>query len=1115
MRSFLLFILTGITTLSASDSYSQTKLDIDLKQVSLKRLLNEVQDQSEYIFFYKDAILPKDESITIKIKNATLETILDPILKKYYLGYKIDDRQIAIFKSPQGTEVLSPSVIDDIQEFAITGKVVDSSGIPLSGANIIEKGTTNGTQADFDGNYSITVTDENAILVVSYIGFASKEISVLGQSTINITLEESAAALDEIVVIGYGTQKKSDLTGSVSSLKEEDFNQGGNASVDQMIQGRAAGVNISQTGGEPGGGLSVRIRGASSVNASSGPLYVIDGFPIDNSSAPLEDEDFAEIGTNSNPRNPLNSLNPNDIQSIEILKDASATAIYGSRGANGVILITTKKGSDGRVRVNYNTQLGVQTIINRFDLLSTSQYIEEINALSIDSGLGVQITPEEAATIGAGTNWQDEVFRTAIIQTHDLSVSGGNEKLTYFVSGNYFNQDGIVVNTGIEKFIGRINLEAKLGEKVKLGANINTSLINDDNNTDGLNINEQAGPINAALLYDPTEPIFNSDGTFAQSSNLTINNPRAVSDGINSETVTNRTLGNLFVDWSITEDLSAKVNFGSDRENIRRDIYNSTQTISGFAAGGIADINEVERSNVLLEYTMNYNKEINENNSFNILGGVTYQEFQVRTVSANIAGFPSDALETNNLLLGNLATARLASNRQGNTLLSYLGRVNYSLYNKLLLTGSVRIDGSSRFGENNKYGVFPSFALGWKLAEEDFIPEIFNDLKLRASWGETGNQEIGNFNSLLTFGTGNNAVFNNQINTSANPTRIPNPDLKWETTEQFNVGLDFGLFNNRISGSLDYFIKTTRDQLFAVPLPVASGFSSFLTNLGELQNKGFELFISTSNINTPDFSWDTSFNFATLKNEVVDLDGFGPILTGNVQDVGNTAIVREGDPLGAYFGFQVEGIFQEGTDFSQTAQPNGKPGDPIFRDVNGDGTIDPSDRVILGKPIPDFTFGFNNSLRYKNLQLDFFIQGQLGVELININQIESLYPNNFRRNRIAEHILDRWTPQNPDARFPSSVNPFAYGGSKVNSLVVEDASYIRLRNVQLAYNVPVDKIDFLQSLRVSLIGQNLITITDYTGFDPEANSFGRGNARIDYSSYPSARTFILGVNIGL
>ncbi|MEP1984969.1 MAG: SusC/RagA family TonB-linked outer membrane protein, partial [Maribacter dokdonensis] len=461
--------------------------------------------------------------------------------------------------------------------------------------------------------------------------------------------------------------------------------------------------------------------------------------------------------------------------------------------------------------------------------------------------------------------------------------------------------------------------------------------------------------------------------------------------------------------------------------------------------------------------------------------------------------------------LGDTNTDQLGSRTEENTLLSYLGRVNYNLFNKFLLTGSIRADGSSRFGENNKYGYFPSFAFGWKLNEEKFIPELFSQLKLRASWGLTGNQEIGNYNSQLTFQSGPNVVLGNSFLGSVIPSRKANNDLKWETTEQFNIGIDAAMLNGRISATLDYFSKNTKDLLFNLPLPLASGYSSILSNVGEVENKGFEVLINTTNIITDDFKWDTSLNFSAVKNKVVDLGRIESIVTGNIMAVGNTAIIREGDPLASYYGYVVTGIFQEDDDIANSAQPIAEPGHPIFEDRDGDGAITPADQTIIGSPFPDFTYGIQNSFSYKNLQLDVFFQGQEGADLININLIESLYPANFRRNRQSRTIIDRWTPENPNAKWPSSVNPNAYGASKVNTLTVEDASYFRLKNVQLSYKVPVDNVNFLNSLRVYLTGQNLFTITDYGGFDPESNSLGSSNVRVDYSSYPTARTYLLGL----
>ncbi|WP_421804436.1 SusC/RagA family TonB-linked outer membrane protein [Flagellimonas sp.] len=1084
-------------------------MTLDLYEVKVKTLLDEIQNNSEYIFFYRDGTLPNDARITVTQRDATLEKILGPVLKQFDLGFKVKNRQVIIYKKPTPPPLKSAE--DNIQA-SVSGTVTDKGGVPLPGASVLEKGTTNGVQTDFDGNFSITLSDEDAILVISYIGFASKEINVAGQNNINVVLEESAAALDEIVVVGYGTQKKSDLTGSVTSLGQDDMNPGANASVDQMMQGRAAGVQITQASSAPGGGLAIRIRGSSSLNASNEPLYVIDGFPIDNSpNLSSSGGGAAQVGENQSPRNPLNALNPADIQSIEILKDASATAIYGSRGANGVVLITTKKGSEGRVNITYDAYTGVQTVAKQIDLLSTSEYIDVINSLSADQGNPPVFTADDIANIGNGTDWQNEVFRSAPISSHNLSASGGSEKTSFYASLNYFNQEGVVKNSGIKRYTGRINIDTKIGERAQMGINFNTSLVKDNNNVDGIQTNENAGPIYASLLYDPTEPIFNADGTFAQSANLTVNNPVTLINAISSKNETNRTFGSVFLNYNFTDALSGKFNFGTDRQTSRRDIYNNSNTIYGAAAGGIANINSLERSNYLFEYTMTYNKAFNENHVLTVLGGTTYQKFSTRFFSGNISGFPTDDLLTNNLGLGNTNNDDLQSGKEENTLLSYLGRINYTLFDKFLLTASLRADGSSRFGANNKWGYFPSFAFGWKLEEESFVPEMFNQLKLRASWGQTGNQEIGNYASQLTFGTGPNVVLDGSLQGSAIPQRIANPDLKWETTEQFNVGIDAAINQGRFSTTIDYFVKSSKDLLFNLPLPVASGYPSILTNVGEVRNSGFEFLFNSTNISSEEFSWKTSLNFSAIRNKVVDLGRIESIVTGSIQSVGNTAIIKEGESLASYYGYVVTGIFQEGDDIANSAQPTAQPGFPIFEDRNGDGAITPLDQTVIGNPFPDFTYGIQNSISWKDFQLDFFFQGQEGADLININLIESLYPANFRRNRIAEQILDRWTPQNTDTRWPSSVNPNAYGASKVNTLTVQDASYFRLKNVMLSYNVPVKNLDFLNALRVYVTGQNLFTITNYGGFDPEANSFGRSNVRVDYSSYPLARTFLLGL----
>lgn len=1004
------------------------------------------------------------------------------------------------------------------QTIQIKGSVSAKNGDPLIGATVLIVGTNTGTTVDADGRFSITSPVAKPQLKVSFIGYDPVTVDVGNQTDLKIVLEENSS-LDEVVVVGYGTVKKSDLTGAVSSLKADQLNPGANVSVDQMMQGRAAGVQITQSSSEPGGGLSIRIRGSASINASNEPLYVIDGFPIDNSSnlsaGDATSSSIVNTGTNNSPKNPLNSLNPADIQSIEVLKDASATAIYGARGANGVVLITTKKGSGEKMSVNYSAYYGSQKIAKKMDILTAPQYMNYMNGISADLGQNAIFSSADMASIGAGTDWQAQIYQTAPVMDHNISLSGGTKKTSIYASLNYFTQDGIIKNTGINKYIGRINLESGISDKVKVGLNINASLIQDRNTVDGVNTNENGGPLYSALLSDPTEKIYDANGKLTVSPNNTINNPVSLILGVSSKNETNRTLGNAFISWDIIEGLTAKLNVGSDRQQSRRDIYNSTLTLRGGPVGGAGDITTFTRNSQLAEYTMNYNKSLNKDHVFTILGGITYQKFQTKLFAGSITGFPTDALGTDNFGLGNTNNDALRSNHEENTLFSYLGRVNYNLLDKFLFTASIRADGSSRFGANNKFGYFPSFAFGYKLTEEGFLPNAFDELKFRASWGQTGNQEIANYASQLTFGSGPNAVFNNTVTTSVIPQRIANPNLKWETTTQFNVGFDGSLYNGRLSGTIDYFQKKTTDLLFDLPLPRASGYSSILSNVGSVENKGFELFLSTVNMHRNDFKWTTSLNFTAIKNKVLDLGRVDQIATGANQAIGgNTVIIKKGEPLAAYYGYIVDGIYQTADEVKASAEPNAKPGYPKIKDLNGDGKITTADQTVIGTPFPKFTFGLQNSFSYKAFKLDVFLQGSQGANQLNINVIESVYPANFRRNALTEIALDRWTTANPDTKWPSGINSNSYGGSKVNTMVLQDASYVRLKNVQLSYQVPLGNTKFIKSLRVYATGQNLYTWTKYLGFDPEANSYGGSNVRLDYSSYPLARTYIFGLNAG-
>ena len=1123
--------VASLTKLSTATQYQTT--------VTLESVLNEAQQKYGVFVNYKSDLVRNKvvDATSVNRKFSSIDELLNELLAPYNLKYeRVEDKFYVVYDADNPLEViplprakpnasqeksyqlsvpgpvvnLAPAA--EVIDKTITGQVTDlSTDETLPGVNVLVKGTTIGTVTDINGNYRLTTPDDAQTLVFSSVGYTSEEIAINGRTVINLEMAPDIQSLSEVVVIGYGTVKKSDLTGSVSSIDSKEFNPGVNASVDQLIQGRAAGVQITQTSAEPGGGVSVRIRGSSSINAGNQPLYVIDGLPINNGNV----TPGAGIVPSSNARNPLNSINPGDIQSIEVLKDASATAIYGSRGANGVILVTTKKGSKNALNVNYNVYGGVQQVIDNYEVLSAQQYVNVLNDLRSAEGEDPEFDAAEIAAIGSGTNWQDEIFRSAAISNHQLSFSGGGESNTYYASLNYFDQDGVVANSGLQRYAAKLNLTQNYG-KLTFGINLNTSYQEDKLTPfSARGQNQDAGVIQTAIYYDPTAPVFATNGTYFQSNFINLENPVALTKTTTNVAETNRTFGTAYLEYEIIDGLKAKVNLGSDRQTARRDSYNPTTTVKGAGAGGIADVVTNEALNYLVEGTLNYSKQINENQRIDLLGGATYQNFVFRNANSSALGFPTDAFLTNNLGAGNIESYQIGSNKNRNQLLSYLGRVNYSLFDKYLITASIRADGSSRFGRDNKFGYFPSGAFGWKLGNEPFIEDLdlFSDLKLRASYGITGNQEIGNYRSLTLLGVAGQAVIDGQYVVGIAPNQIPNPDLRWERTGQFNVGLDMGFVEGRVSASLDYYIKNTTDLLLNLPVPITSGFQTSLQNVGSVRNQGFELLVNTKNL-VGDFTWESSLNFSAIRNEVTDLADVPFILQGGFGFLPDFAIIREGEPINAYYGYKVAGVFQTSDDIDNSAQPLAQPGELKYEDVDGDGEITPEDRTILGSPIPDFTYGFSNTFGYKGITLSVFIQGSYGNELFNRNLLESDNPTSFRRNRFADSYLNRWTPSNPTNENPSFIDPStAYGGNN-NSRYVEDASFLRIRNINLGYDIPVAGVSFLKSANVYFSVQNVFTITNYSGNNPETSSYGDSGIVLDFNAYPLPRIYTIGANIG-
>jgi TonB-linked SusC/RagA family outer membrane protein len=1094
MKLSTLFLLATIFTTQANDTYGQrTKITLNLNGVSVGQLIDEIESSTEFEFVYKLNDVNLMRKVSVTVKEETITTVLDQVFKNTKTTYSLNEKRVYLVREKEKStkiEVLAFIPTPIIQQ-SISGIITDTNGQPLPGASIVEKGTTNGVTTDFDGNFSIDLMDDDAILLISFIGFVNKEIPVLGQNSITIELEEDTASLEEVVVIGYGSVKKSDLTGSVSSIQADKLNTDSQASVEQIIQGRLAGVQVTQSSAEPGGAFSIRVRGTNSISAGNEPLYVIDGL----------------AGAN-----PGNSLNPSDVKSIEVLKDASATAIYGARGSNGVVLITTKQGQkNSALEISYNVSTSFQTAARTLDMMDAQEYMLFYNDVYADRGLEPLFGDNDFSALGAGTNWQNEIFRTAPIYEHRLSFSGGSEDTQYYVSLNAFDQEGIVINSGFERWAGRVNLTHSVGDKLKIGINLNTSFENENRVPLGLGVNATSGVIATALQLPPTDQVFNNDGSYGTSLQ-DLSNSVAQAETIDEFEKTTRIFGNGFVEYEFIKDLKAKANFGFDQRIARRNTFFDLETQIGQLNQGRATQTLIEDNNYLFELTLDYNKVFADKHKLNLLAGYSYQEFTNSGFNASAQEFPTTAFGPNNLGAGNPLQYEVGSTRGENTLISGFGRVNYSYDNRYILTGSFRADGSSRFGENNKVAYFPSGAVAWNINNESFFPEdaFVSNLKLRASYGLSGNQEIANGQSLTLLESGPIAVLDGLELQTIAPAQLPNPNLQWETTESFNLGIDFGFLSNRISGTMEYFNNNTRDLLLFLPVPTTTGFNQSLQNVGDTRNSGFEFSIASRNL-VGEFSWTTDFNIATLQNEVTNLGELPRILQGGTRFVNDFTLLEVGSPVNSYNGFVFDGVFQSEEEVANApTQNNAAAGGRRFQDINGDNVIDDEDRVILGDPFPDFTFGLNNTFSYKGFNLDVFIEGKSGFELANFTTIDSENPIDDLRNR-QTYALDRWTPQNQTNEQPSFVNPSrAYD---FNSRVVEDASFVRLRSARISYSFPNLKLRNISSLMVYASGQNLATWTDYSGFNPDLNSLGNSNVRIDYSAYPLARIFSIGLNV--
>lgn len=1024
---------------------------------------------------------------------------------------------------------------------SVTGSVTDEDGKPLQGVNVVLKETNAKTITTNDGKFTLNAFAKDKTLVFSYVGMITKEVVMNGKLVFNIQLVSSAPSLEDVVVIGYGTVKKKDLTGSVSVVKSAELEQSQSTGFLQALQGRTPGVNITSESGEPGAGINIQIRGANSIVGNSSPLFVIDGVQMD-----LNNSDVAKTNSSQGTMNPLSMLNPSDIESIEILKDASATAIYGSRGANGVVIVTTKGGKSGRSVLEYNGAVGFSTITNKIDVLSPQNYLKYADLrggndpfLKIDTDRnGTFDAPRDFTNIPS-YNWQDEALRTALTNNHNLSMSGGNERTTYSAGLGYLKEEGLVKYNSFDRYNFRVRIDHKANDRLKLGFNMNTSISNANGAANNGGPNSYNGLTQSLVAARPwllTDD--NTDVTLIDPSNENFISPLDLIKNSFKQTRVMRTMASAKLDYTIARGLTYVGLIAGNYSNSKMQEFYSNETSWGVFYNGLAGIAQVETFSYNHSSQLNFVKTIKDH-SFNALAGFEIYSNNWESFTNRIANFADQTTGVNDLSKGR-SLLEYSSSRWKNNRLSYLARLNYNFKNKYLFTASFRGDGSDKFGPENRWGYFPSLAAAWKVSNENFMKNVsfMNDLKLRVSYGKTGNEGIPAYSYFSRL---QNTYYasNNSITFGLSPASLANPNLKWETTSQYNVGVDMGLFKNRINISADYYLKQTRDMLLDAPISAQSGFFNQWLNIGSIDNSGIELMISSVNIDKKDFKWESSFNISFNTNVVNNIGGadFIPVTIGGswIQNAGRVIV---GQPIGAMFGYLSKGIYQlgdftwqNGSDPSIPAanriyalkpdQPRylsgtALPGALKYTDISGpngvpDGQIDEKyDRTVIGNSIPKHIGGFNNNIRYKNFDLNMFFQWSFGNDIFNESKLrEQGYQPQF--NVTNDFYNNYWSENNPTNKYP--------GLGQINilpsSYFVEDGSFLRFKTLGLGYNMSGKKLrqSGISGIRFSFTATNLFTWTNYTGLDPEVNSNNPLLRGLDRFAYPRARTFTLGVNV--
>ena len=1151
LRLTTIFTLTSLVQVSANVTAQVNKITIALKNASPDLALKAIEKKSDYKFVYSNNLFPSSEKVSINVTDASLEEVLTTILKPHSFTFKLmEGNLVAISKNGAN------------QAVTIKGKVTDEKNLPLPGVSIRIKGAKEVVSTNSDGDFQIVSAEDQPTLLFTYIGYKTREAVYNGQP-LNVKLESEQNDLKEFVVVGYGTQKKGNVLGSVASFDAKNVEEKPIARVEQALIGQMAGVQVRQQSGMPGAGLSIQVRGTGSITAGNEPLYVLDGFPLDVASQ-------SSSGAISN--SPLDNLNPNDIESVQVLKDAAAGAIYGSRAANGVVLITTKRGVAGKAKISFNANTGISEVSRKVDLLNADEWVAQATELAnkawVASGTGrtaAQTNAERAAILGlaAGTvntsymtdprwaipghpgldyvDWQDEVYRAAVYQNYEMSASGGSDNVRYFISGNYLNQNGTLINSNYKNYGIRANIEANASKKLKFGINLAPSYsINNSPPAEGKDNQLQ----NLTQMVPVVESAAGINSGAYGNATYTWASPRLISPYAYLETAinkikTSRLLTSVYADYEIAKGLSLKSTVNYDNVDRNTSRFTSDQVTVGAASAiftnpglystGAYLVNK--KQNFLNENTLNYSTTIAKDHTISVVGGVSYNIVHTEGVSlATAGGFANNLVTTLNNAIANAAgvTTTGSSSETNNTLFSYYSRVQYAFKDKYLLSGTVRRDASSKFGSDNRWGTFPSVSAGWKISQESFMQDIkqISDLKLRLSWGKSGNNNIGDYNAIPTL-TSNGYVFggNTPVNASGQVVSgLANSALKWETSSTYDAGVDLSLFSNRINFTFDAYHKKNSDLLLNLPVLAASGFTTSLQNIGAVVNKGMEFSVNTVNVRTPDFQWSMNANIAFNKNTVTDL---GPthadIEIASAYSGSNAPyLLREGLPAFSYYITKVTGILTA-EDIANPAVAkltNQTVGDAKYLDANGDGKITAADRVVGGQPTPKYTWGWTNTFKYKDFDLGVQLYGQHGGAILSYLGRAIDFSGSTTANVLGVW-RDRWSTANPDADAPRGKLGATYTYPQVTSDWVYSTDFFRVQNITLGYNLKkLFKTPSIGSARIYISLENYFSHDQYKGgANPEAqNTNVSGNTSYavsgDYGSMPLSKTASIGVNFG-